>query len=370
MIMYMVIFMLITILIQTAFTSSKSTSTFAATSLNIAVIDRDGGMLAKGLLSYLDAKHKLVDVPDNKKDMQEALFYRNVEYIVIIPKNFEEQFLGNKEAIKTTKVPGSFTGLYVDQQINTFLNSIRVYTAGGYSITKAINSTMEQGKLEANVTVIDRNGNGGEITVYTYMFQYMPYLFIGVLCFAMSLVMVMFRNKEIKRRMLCSSVSIGRQNGQAIAAFLVVGIGFWMIAMMLPIIMYGKEFLTSVNLKYYLLNSFIFMLVALSMSFLVGIIAKNSNVINNIVNVLALGLCFLGGVFVPLSMLGNGVKKVAQFLPTYWYEQVNGIIGEYGELSEELLKSIYKGMGIQIIFAIACVCVGLAVSKLQEQEKN
>jgi ABC-2 type transport system permease protein len=55
---------------------------------------------------------------------------------------------------------------------------------------------------------------------------------------------------------------------------------------------------------------------------------QRANIISSVTNVLALGMSFLCGVFVPLSMLSPGLKKVTQFLPVYWYEATNnGLIG-------------------------------------------
>ena len=84
----------------------------------------------------------------------------------------------------------------------------------------------------------------------------------------------------------------------------------------------------------YMLNSFSCMLVALALGYFTGMISENAVALNGINNVLSLGLCFLGGVFVPLEMLGNGIVSIAQFLPTYWYSRINGILRDYGEIEQ------------------------------------
>lgn len=44
--------------------------------------------------------------------------------------------------------------------------------------------------------------------------------------------------------------------------------------------------------------------------------------ISLIVTPVSLGISFMSGVFVPLSMLGSTVKKIARFIPVYWYEDL------------------------------------------------
>ena len=92
------------------------------------------------------------------------------------------------------------------------------------------------------------------------------------------------------------------------------------------------------------------------------------NALNGINNVVSLGLCFIGGIFVPIEMLGNGVKMVAGFTPTYWYSRINGILGDYEHLTAEMRQNILQGLAIQLLFAAACFCVTLAVSKARQRE--
>ena len=53
----------------------------------------------------------------DKARLQEALFYRDVEYIVWIPEDFFENCIVGEESLSVTQVPGSYTAFYVDQQI-------------------------------------------------------------------------------------------------------------------------------------------------------------------------------------------------------------------------------------------------------------
>ena len=46
---------------------------------------------------------------------------------------------------------------------------------------------------------------------------------------------------------------------------------------------------------------------------------KKAETVSMVSNVIALGMSFLSGVFVPIEFLGDGIIKVAHFLPAYWY---------------------------------------------------
>jgi len=365
--LYFGIFMSICILIQ-AMTGGEGTNQFREESLQIAVLDRDGGKLAESLREDLGEKHQLVELEDDKRVIQENLFYRNVYYVVTIPEGFEQKYLEDGEKLKTTKVPGTVSAYFIDQQIDAFLNDVRILARAGFSVEEASAEALRIGKLDTEVDIVDKNGHGGRMEPHAYMLQFLPYLFLGVLCYIIGYVMITFRKKDVKRRLLCSCVSLRMQNAGLMAGFLVVGVGFWLCCMAMPAVMYGKEFCQDDNLIYYLLNSFAMVLVALAISFVVGVLVENENVINGAANVISLGMCFTCGVFVSISVLSEGVRKAAHFLPVYWYETVNEIIGNNTQFTAAQSAAVWKGIGIQLLFAALFLSIGLAASKYKRQE--
>lgn len=366
-ILYAAIFVTICLMVQKMMGTTDSTQ-FKMDSLDIAVIDRDGGTLAKNLTKYLGQYHNLVDVPDDKTAMQERLFYRDVYYLVIIPENFEENCLTGSEKLTVTKVPGSATGYYVDQQINSFLNDVRIMTVSGFTIDEAVKAVYKNSKAEASVKLLDKNGHGGALAPYSFTYQYMPYIIISILCYVLGFIMISYRKPDLKRRMLCSAISARRQNGQLILGFLLVGITIWLLCTLLPIVLNGKAFLSDPNLPYYLINSFMLMLVALSISFLLSVLIHREELLNAVVNVITLGMSFVCGVFVSLEVLGTGIQNFARLLPVYWYEVTNTLIANNAVFNSEQLRELYIGYGIQLLFAVAILCIALAISRIRTQE--
>lgn len=196
----------------------------------------------------------------------------------------------------------------------------------------------------------------------------MLYLFLAVLCYVMGYVLMAFKKNDIPERMQASAVSARRQSLEGLLAMFVMGGGLWGIGMAGAILMYGKTFPGSENFGYYVLNTLVMMAVALSLSYLIGLFVKNSNMLSGIANILSLGMCFLCGVFVPMNVMDRNVLKVSQFLPVYWYETVNETLGSYSHLTGEAAASVWKGIGMEAMFAIAFVCMILVVTRYQRQK--
>ncbi len=362
--LYLLLFLGIAIMVQKA--AGGNTSEFEQVSLNIAVIDRDGGKLAKGLADYLSQYHTLVELPDEPSIIQDRMFYREVYYVAAIPEDFEERCLYGDETLPVTKVPGSNSGFYVDQQIRIFMNEVRIMVSSGFSLSEAVEEVIEHSADEAEVTLIDKNGFGGKQPMHAFMYQYMPYILISILCYSMSYIMIAFRNEDVKRRMMCSAIPARSQNLQLALGVAVVGIAVYGLCTLMPFLMYGKTFMKDPNMPYYLVNSFMMTLVSLSLSFLIGTLVRREEIISAIVNVVSLGMSFLCGVFVELEVLGKGVRTFAQFLPAYWYEVANGLLSNNSSLSPAQQTSLYTCYGLQILFAAAILGVAMVISRIRQ----
>ena len=361
---YLVIFFAIAIALQ-ASARKEHLGTFEKTRINVAVADRDQSELSRGLIRYLSTIHNVSEISSEPSVMQEELFYRNAEYIVQIPKNFYETCIVDENPLSVTKVPGSYSSFYVDQQINAWLNSIRTYTAAGFSQKEAAAAALEQSVSE--VTMYQDDETAIETPGYTYYFRYIPYLFLAVLCYSMGYILLAFRKENIQKRMQASAVSTHRQNLEGLLAMFTIGFSLWLIVVAGAGIMYGKELLISKVLGYYLLNTFLMLTIALSLAYLIGLFMKNSNMLNGITNIVSLGICFLSGVFVPMNIMNKKVLRVAQFLPVYWYENVNETLSRYHVVSGKIAVDIWKSMGIEIMFTLALLALILAVSKYKRQ---
>lgn len=367
--LYIAIFLTISVMTQKMLGQENIVS-FKLQSLDIAVIDRDGGTLAKGLTDYLALYHNIKDIPDDKSILQDRLFYREIYYIVTIPENFEEKCLRGTETLPVTKVPGSTSGYYVDQQINTFLNGVSVMTKGGYSLDDAVKKVMENAENTPDVTLIDKNGHGGDMPGHAFMFQYMPYILISILCYTLGYIMIEFNDPDVKRRMRCSAISDRALNLQLFLGYAVIGLALWVICTVMPMIVYGRDFLTDTQLPYYLLNSFVLATVALAISFFVGSFLKSAELISAVVNVLSLGMSFTCGVFVSMDVLGKGVLTVARFLPVYWYEISNNLIAENSVFSHAQAVRFWQNLGIQLLFAAALLGTALLLRKNRAQTEG
>lgn len=357
--LYLGIFFCVTILFQRFV--PEGAEGYTAESVPVGIVDEDGGEAAESLINYIGRTNETILLEDDRESLQEDLFYRNVGYIVRIPEGFMEKCILGEEKIEAVTVPGTYAGYYVDQQVNSYMVYARSYAAAGFTETEIASAMAHRDKAE--VTLVDFSGNAGQVPAYTFYYRYLPYLLLSVLGYVMGYILMGFRRGSLPQRMQASAVPERRQSVEGLAASLVIALALWGIGVAASVVMYGQDIYESGKLIWFLLNSLAMLLTALSLSYLVGTLVKSSNALSGIVNIISLGMCFVCGVFVEISYLSAGVRKAAQFLPVYWYETVNTLLTDHGTVAGSTRTAVLSGIGIQIIFAIAFVCVTLAVAK-------
>ena len=364
--MYFGIFLCVAILMNVAFLEEKGKG-FAAKKLDIAVVDLDQSDLSKQLVTYLKKKHHITVERDDKAKLSEELYYQGQNVVLRIQKNLLEKVKSGKSGIYLTNSPGSYSGIYLEQQINNFVRNVNMYHTAGYSIEEGCQKVLQQ--KESTVTIEDLNGNGGEMPAHGVFFQYLPYLFIASLGVVLGQILYIFRKREVKNRLMASSVPLARQNVETILAFITIGTIMYFICMIFMLLLYSKSALAAKNIGWYVGNGFLNMLAALEIAFIIGLLVKKERQVDVIMTPFSLGLSFLGGVFVPLNVMGAQVKAVAKFLPVYWYETVNNLLMDYEEITGTVREQVLMGIGIQVLFLLALAGIGLAIVQYQQQER-
>jgi len=139
----------------------------------------------------------------------------------------------------------------------------------------------------------------------------------------------------------------------------------WLLLTAVGFMLYGRNLdgVDNRTVALVLLNSFTFTIVAMSVAALCGSFVKSVNSQNAVANIITLALCFLGGVFVPLSIIGDGILVVSRFLPTYWNVIALERISALTSFEAGALQPIWQAMFLQLAFAGAIFCVALVIGK-------
>ena len=364
-IIYVVIFLLFALILSSTNSITQSTD-FTETKINIAFINNDTNpTLVEGLRNYLDKNTNIVDLEGDAKKLKDALFFRRIEYILKVPEGFTDDMLsGGEMQLQKTSVPGSASSIYIDSIVNKYLNTARLYINNLKNISEdQLISHIEKDLSNEIPVYVNNFGNqtskGDNVAYY---FNYLAYSILAILILGVCAVMLVYNNIDLKRRNLSSPLKSRSMNFQMILGNLSFAVITWLITITASFFMYGKYMLT-LNGLLFLLNSFIFTLTALSLSFLLANVIRSRNAMSAAANVVALGTCFISGVFVPQELLGKQVLNLASFTPTFWYIKANNQIANITDFNLQNLMPVINCMLIVLGFAVALLSIALVIIK-------
>lgn len=334
---------------------------FSQTSLKIALENRDQGKLGDGLLEYLSGKNEIKKIPEKREELLDAMYYEELDYVLVIPEDFSRLFMAGERdgLLEGIITPGSTTASLAETEISQFLTTLAMYTDSGYQEAEAAERTLKIMQKDSKVEFLD--AKVGKMPA-VYYFQYLPYIFICVMIISLGVVLMAFGKKDMDARNKCSAMSFTNRNMQMVLGSIILMIMEYILFMGMAVILY-PDYMMGIQGALSAANAFAFMLLSLGIAFLVGRLVKNMDALNMISNVLGLGFSFLGGIFVPLEIISEDVKKVSKFIPSYWYTISNESIQKIDSIQQA--GPVIQNILVLLGFTAAILAAALVVNRMK-----
>lgn len=329
--------------------STKEMSSLEATkNVKMTIINNDDSEYADSFIDYFDDKVNLKEIVETEEGISDALFYRVTEYIIVIPKGFGEAIKNGEEVeLEKYEVAGSYVSSLMDNEVNEYVSKLKRY---GISV---------QEDVETEVAFLEEQQ---EEPASLRIYNFTAYALMAIIILGVSTVLSRFSADDLRNRNMVSPMSPVKQSILQILSCIIFTLIVWAAMAVITVVVIGMENIGKAEIAM-LVNMFIYSLLCLGMGFLVGTLIRNENGRTIVANVVALGFSFLGGVMVPIEFLGNSVKIVGSFTPTYWFTKVNEIFVTTSEFSMDGLLEAWKGIGIIVLFMTAFFAVALATAR-------
>lgn len=361
-ILYTVMLVSITTLNQT---SGNKIANFEESKPDILIINRDtNNKITNNFINYLK-KHtniKDVDIKDEDK-INDAIFYRDINYVIYIPKKFGEDLLNGRKPIIEYKETGDEFSSYSKMLVEKYVKAVLIYK-DYYNENDVIEKINKVLKVDTKVklhTTLDTS----KLSSMTRYFNFLNYAFLAGCVYCISMILSSLKEENVRKRTIISSFDYKKYNRIVLLSNAIVIFAMWLLYMIISFILF-KDLMISQNGIAYSINSFIFAFCSLCIGFFIGTITQNKNAIGGIVNVVALGTSFLCGCFVPFEYMPNYVIKIAHVIPTYYFVSNNEIIKTLEVINIDKIKPLLINSGIILGFSLIFIILTNYISKKKQ----
>lgn len=347
-------------------TTSGNMNHYEATKPDILIVNKDqNNEITKGFVSYLKEQATLKDIDINDQEkVDDALFYRDVSYVVYIPENFGDDLVNDKNSTIEYKSNGNENASFTQMLIEKYIKTVNLYKE--HYQGKALNQKVKQVINQKTKVKLNTSLDISKLNQVNVYFNFLNYALLAGGVYCMTMILASLNQEGVRKRTIMSSFSYRKYNWIVFAS---LGLAFfivWLAYMIISFILF-KEIMLSGNGIAYILNSFVFSICSLAVGFLIGTITHNKQAIGGIVNVVALGTSFLCGCFVPISFMPSYVLKIAHILPTYYFVQNNELIKTLEYFKLETLQPIIINGIIVLGFTLSFVLITLMINKRKQK---
>lgn len=348
-------------------TSDNNGNSFASTKIKAAVIDEDDSEASRALTDYIASAHTLTEVENDKDVILDKLFYQKVQYVLVIKKGYGEKLANGdtSDLFENYKDPNTFSASFFENTLDEYVAAVRGCAAGGEDMSAALEKGAELASAKVDVKIggggnaESASGNQSRLNVMYY--KMLTFLFVAIMVEVLCPILLVLKGDEIRKRMDSSCLSRTSQTLQIFLGSAVYTVALWAFVNIIIFAMNGFSY--SARDCLHLVNSFAFALVSAGIALLITSLKPAENVINLIGMSISLGMSFICGSFVPMSMLGDGILAAARFLPAYWYVRASEIISGSQASGGAYMKDLLICLGIQLLFAAALFASVLAVTR-------
>ena len=363
-ILYTVMLISITVFTQT---SDNNITNFEESKPSVLIINKDKeNDITNGFIEYISKHSEIKDIDINNEDnINDAIFYRDVNFAIYIPENFGQDLLNGKNPTLEYKSSGDEYSSYSQMMVEKYIKTVNIYK-DYYTEEELINKVNDVVEKETNVNV-KTTLDTSKLSSMTRYFNFLNYAFLAGCVYCISMILASLKEQNIKKRTIISSFDYKKYNSIVLFTNSIVIFAMWLLYMILSVILF-KDLMFAKNGLGYIINSFIFAFCSLTIGFLIGNITQNKNAIGGIVNVVALGTSFLCGCFVPFEYMPDYVIKIAHILPTYYFVQNNEIIKTMEIFNFDTIKPLILNGSIIIIFSLVFISITNYINKKKMKE--
>ena len=351
--------------------SEDTSSQVKEATASVAVIDRDGSTVSRGVKDYVESVGKVQPLEDSRQAIQDATAQNRISYILIIPAGYGQRL---QEATRQGTEPprmdtvigyesaaGSLMNARTDSylgQVTGYLSTLTDDPARAVALAKeTMNHSAPAKRIAQDATPLPHG-----FVVYA-MFSFYPIMAFAIV--TISTLMTSLGRRSVHSRLTAAPVSGRSRSLGTIGACLMIGLIGWLWIFGLGVANLGNSaVMTSAPLLGVVGAALgAYMLVAVSLGFLLGQVGLGQNAASAVANIGGLAMSFLSGAWVPTEWLPDAVVQASKFTPGYWAAQA--ISGAYtaDSMSAAVIRPLLVDCGICTLFAVAVFAVAMAVGR-------
>ena len=342
--------------------ANKNSFEFISSKPDIIIVNNSSGIITDNLISYLKTNANVKNITD-ENDIDDAVFFRDANYVIYIPKDFETKLESGKEFNIDIKTNNSYDSYIASELLNRYLDVFSKYMNLYNDKILAIQKLDNTLNKKASVVIESKTNLNSKTSLF---YNFSSYSIMAIVIYIICLVLSSFNDEKISKRTNVSGMSYKTFNNYLyISSFTFTFIIFIVYLILSFLIL--KSSILNINGILYSLNMFIFFIVSFTIAILISNLVKSKGAISGVVNVISLGSAFLCGAFIPVKYMPSFALKIAHIFPTFYFIDNNEYIASLQNFDKASYEFVLKNFIIMIVFIIFFLILNTLVTRFKRK---
>lgn len=342
--------------------ANKNSFEFISSKPDIIIVNNSSGIITDNLISYLKTNANVKNITD-ENDIDDAVFFRDANYVIYIPKEFENKIENGKEFNIDIKTNNSYDSYIASELLNKYLDVFSKYMNLYHDKILAIQKLDNTLNKKADVVIESKTNLNSKTSLF---YNFSSYSIMAIVIYIICLVLSSFNDEKISKRTSVSGMNYKTFNNYLyISSFTFTFIIFIVYLILSFLIL--KSSILNINGILYSLNMFIFFIVSFTMAILISNLVKSKGAISGVVNVISLGSAFLCGAFIPVKYMPSFALKIAHIFPTFYFIDNNEYIASLQNFDKSSYEFVLKNFIIMIVFIIFFLILNTLVTRFKRK---
>lgn len=220
-------------------TSEKSMN-FVASKPDVLIINYDEEKgITKDLIKYIRNNSNILNIENNEDKINDALFYRDVNYVIYIPNNYSKDFMDGKNPQIEIKSTGDYQASFEEMILSRYIKVASIYQKNITNEDELISKVNETISKQAETEIISKLDTNN-ISKATFYYNFASYSILACLLLIISLIMSSFNEEKIRKRIIVSNTNYKNHNKILLLSNCCYSLILWMFYVLISFVILGN----------------------------------------------------------------------------------------------------------------------------------
>lgn len=345
----------------------------------VAIVDRDGSDVSRAFVDHMAGRYDLVDVADDPAYLQDSVATGRVDCVFVIPSGFGRDLVqaardgrelpAVEEAYGVSTQASALTGVEAQRWASLAGSAAAMHPDADQAKIALLANDAAESRAQVKVHATKSAQTWGAADQLGQYLRFGTYAVTSSVIVCVGMVLTAMSEPDLRRRLEAGPQASRSRALATLAACAVLTLAVSVVSAMVGlVVLWGSaSTLPAWQVALAFAANLAFATVPLAIAFLCTQLGAREQVLNAVGNVLGMVMSFMGGAWVPLSIMGAGVVAAAHLVPTFWTNDAITTVLDAAGPTPAVMGAYLTGVGVTLLFAVAFASAGLALARTRSR---